>query len=126
MKYLSARRRHPLAGLLVVLLGLLAVGALYSTVRPAAADESSKADEELISAGRQLYVVSCSSCHGLNAEGIVTKRGSNYGPPLVGVGAAAVDFQVGTGRMPMKQSGTQAPQKEPVFDSEEVRALSAY
>jgi len=126
VKYLSARRRHPLAGLLVVLLGLLAVGALYSAVRPAAADDSSKADDELISAGRHLYVVSCSSCHGLNAEGVVTKRGTNYGPPLVGVGAAAVDFQVGTGRMPLQQSGTQAPAKDPAFNSDEVRALSAY
>jgi len=127
VKYLSTRRRHPLAGLLVVLLGLLAVGALYSALRPAtAAADGAKTDEELVSAGRQLYVVSCSSCHGLNAEGIVTKRGSNYGPPLVGVGAAAVDFQVGTGRMPMEQSGTQAPSKEPVFNEEETRALAAY
>ena len=31
----------------------------------------------------------CASCHGKNAEGITTKSGGNYGPSLIGVGAAA-------------------------------------
>ena len=73
--------------------------------------EHSKADDELIEQGRKLFTVGCSSCHGLNAEGVVTKGGRNYGPPLVGVGAAAVDFQVGTGRMPTaaaRHAGTAA------------------
>lgn len=126
MRNLSTRRRHPLAGLLVMLLGLVAIGALYSAFRPAVADTSAKADNELIAEGRQLYVVGCSSCHGLNAEGIVTKSGNNNGPPLVGVGAAAVDFQVGTGRMPMQLPDTQAPDKHSVYDTAEVRALAAY
>lgn len=122
---LSTRRRHPLAGLVVVLLGLLVAGGLYSAFAPASADDSSS-DTELIAAGRQLFVVGCSSCHGLNAEGIVEKNGTNYGPPLLGVGAAAVDFQVGTGRMPMARPDTQAPKKTPVYNDEEVAALAAY
>ncbi|MBA3232739.1 MAG: c-type cytochrome [Propionibacteriales bacterium] len=125
MKFLSTRRRHPLAGLLVVLLGLIVVGTVYSAFRPAPAD-ATKADSDLISQGRQLYVVGCSSCHGLNAEGIVTKDGGNYGPPLRGVGAAAVDFQVGTGRMPLAQPGTQAAAKQEEYDAAEVEALAAY
>ena len=44
----------------------------------------------------------------------------------MGVGAAAVDFQVGTGRMPMTQPGVQAPRKDPVYTEEETRALAAY
>ena len=127
MKYLSARRRHPLAGLVVILVGLVVAGGLYSTViAPATAQEDSQADTELIEQGRQLFTVGCSSCHGMNAEGIPTKSGGNYGPPLIGVGAAAVDFQVGTGRMPMQQPGTQAPRKDVLYSPEEIEALAAF
>ena len=126
MKFLSTRRRHPLAGLVVVLLGLVVTAGLYSAFRPAVANESSKADDELIAQGRHLFTVGCSSCHGLNGEGIVTKTGSNFGPPLIGVGAAAVDFQVGTGRMPAQQPGTQIPAKKVTYTDEEIEALAAF
>jgi ubiquinol-cytochrome c reductase cytochrome c subunit len=56
-----------------------------------------------------------------------TEDGENQlGPSLVGVGAAAVDFQVGTGRMPMAQPGAQAPRKPETFTDEEIAALGAY
>ncbi len=126
MKFLSTRRRHPLAGLVVVLLGLVVTAALYAAFRPAVAGQSSKSDEDLIEQGRALFVVGCSSCHGMNGEGIVNKDGSNYGPPLIGVGAAAVDFQVGTGRMPAQQPGIQIPQKNAAYTDEEVEALAAF
>ena len=42
------------------------------------------------------------------------------------MGAAAVDFQVGTGRMPAVQPGAQIPAKEVVYTPEEIEALSAY
>ena len=126
MRFLSTRRRHPIAGFLVVLLGLVLTAGLYSALRPAAAEDSAKSDQQLIEEGRKLYVVGCSSCHGLNAEGIVTKRGNNYGPPLRGVGAASVDFQVSTGRMPAVRPDTQIPDKEEVYDEDEVAALAAY
>jgi ubiquinol-cytochrome c reductase cytochrome c subunit len=125
VRFLSTRRRHPLAGLAVVLLGLLVMGGLYSFLRPAAADEGAT-DKALISAGRRLYVVSCATCHGLNGEGVLTKQGTNFGPSLVGVGPAAVDFQVGTGRMPMANPGVQAQARPPQFDGQEVRELAAY
>ena len=76
--------------------------------------------------GKALFLVGCASCHGKNAEGISTAKGGQYGPSLVGVGAAAVDFQVGTGRMPMAQPGAQALRKPPVYDQEEIEALAAY
>lgn len=127
MRFLSRRRRHPLAGMVVLLLGLVLVGTAYSAFRPAVASESGKSDEQLINQGRQLYVVSCSSCHGMNGEGILTSReGTNYGPPLVGVGAAAVDFQVGTGRMPLNAPSTQGEARAPVFTDSEIEALAAY
>jgi ubiquinol-cytochrome c reductase cytochrome c subunit len=42
------------------------------------------------------------------------------------VGAAAVDFQVGTGRMPMARPGVQAQRKKVVYSPEEITALAAY
>jgi quinol---cytochrome-c reductase cytochrome c subunit len=122
---LSVRRRNRLAAPLVLLLGLLVTGGMYAALSPATA-QSEGADEDLVAKGRALFLVGCASCHGKNGEGITTTDGGQYGPSLVGVGAAAVDFQVGTGRMPMAQPGTQALRKPPVFDEEEIEALSAY
>jgi ubiquinol-cytochrome c reductase cytochrome c subunit len=70
--------------------------------------------------------VNCSFCHGQNGEGVRTIDGNQLGPSLIGTGAAAVDFQVGTGRMPMAQPGQQAPRKDVVFSDEETAAMAAY
>jgi ubiquinol-cytochrome c reductase cytochrome c subunit len=126
VKFLSTRRRHPLAGLVVVLLGLVVTAALYSAFRPAVASSSSQTDDELIEQGRRLFTVGCSSCHGLNGEGIVTKDGGNLGPPLIGVGAAAANFQLRTGRMPAQQPGPQVQQKKVTYSDEEIEAISAF
>lgn len=125
MRKLSTRRRHPLAGLVVLFLGLVVAGGLYAAFapKPATAAEATANDVE---AGRELFLVGCASCHGVNATGIETKGGGNYGPSLIGVGAAAVDFQVGTGRMPMAQTAPQAPAKTPEYDEEETRQLAAF
>ena len=124
---ISRHRRGPLAGLMVLLLGLLLTGGLYTAFSPAQAHEDERTQEELVADGRELFLVNCSSCHGLNGEGVRAADGeTQLGPSLVGVGAAAVDFQVGTGRMPMAQPGQQAPRKQPVFDQHEIDALAAY
>ncbi len=122
---LSRHRRGPLAGLVVLLLGLLMTGGLYAAFSPASADETASSDEQ-IAQGRELFLVSCSFCHGQNGEGVRTEDGNQLGPSLVGVGAAAVDFQVGTGRMPMAQPGAQAAEKPATFNDEEIAALGAY
>jgi ubiquinol-cytochrome c reductase cytochrome c subunit len=106
-------------------MGLLVTGGLYAVLSPASA-ETSESDQSTVAQGRALFLVGCASCHGKNAEGIVTKRGTQYGPPLAGVGAAAVDFQVGTGRMPMARPGVQAARKKVVYTPEEITALAAY
>ena len=83
--------------------------------------EATVADRSvLIEEGRQIFLKGCSSCHGLNAEG------AQIAPSLVGVGAASVDFQVGTGRMPMADMSTQAMRKDPIYNAEETAALAAY
>ncbi len=122
---LSTRRRSRVAAPVVLILGLLVTGGLYSALAPANANGRTS-DAASVAKGRALFLVGCASCHGKNGEGIVTARNNQYGPPLIGVGAAAVDFQVGTGRMPMAQPGVQALQKEPVYDQREIEALAAY
>ena len=122
---LSAGRRSRVAAPLVLLLGLLLTGGMYAALTPASAQTKS-ADEDMVAKGKALFLVGCASCHGKNGEGVSTVKGGQYGPSLVGVGAAAVDFQVGTGRMPMAQPGTQALRKPPVYTDEEIEALAAY
>lgn len=122
---LSRLRRGPLAGLMVLLLGLLFTGSLYAMFSPANAEQSAKSDTELIQEGRELFLVGCSFCHGQNGEGITSQDGQ-YGPSLVGVGEASVDFFVSTGRMPLQSPGQQGPPKHAVYTDEEILALSKY
>jgi len=127
VRSLSTHRRHPLAGVLVLLIGLLLVGGVYAAFAPRSAQAESLADDEaLVEAGRELFLVGCASCHGSNAQGVLQTRGGQYGPSLIGVGAAAVDFQVGTGRMPLAQNSPQAPDKPVIYDADEIEALAAY
>ena len=122
---LSRHRRSRLAGFVLMLLALVATGTLYTAFSPAQAEQA-ETDAEMVAKGRELFLVGCSFCHGQNGEGQTDKRGQNFGPPLAGVGAAAVAFQVGTGRMPMAQPGQQVPRKEPVYSEEEIQALAAF
>jgi ubiquinol-cytochrome c reductase cytochrome c subunit len=122
---ISRYRRGPIAGLLVLLLGLLLTGGLYAAFAPAQADSDAE-NAALVEDGRKLFLVGCAFCHGQNGEGVLTQDGTQYGPALTDVGAAAVDFQVGTGRMPMAQPGVQAPRKEVVYTEAEIEALAAF
>lgn len=121
---IAARRRSRFARPVVMLLALLTVGGIYAALSPASANSSSAA-AATIAKGRQLFLVGCASCHGMNGQGIDSTSGW-YGPSLVGVGAAAVDFQVGTGRMPLEAPGQQAPRKRQTYTGEEVSQLAAY
>ncbi|HEX2221468.1 MAG TPA: c-type cytochrome, partial [Candidatus Limnocylindria bacterium] len=76
--------------------------------------------EELVAEGRQLYLSGCASCHGAEGEG------GQYGPSLVGVGAASADYQLRTGRMPAADPEGQQERKRPAYDPEQIRALVAY
>lgn len=121
MKKLSARRRHPLAAIVVLLLALAATGGLYAAFAPADKAQADDTAQSLaIDEGKKLYSVGCSSCHGTGGQG------STDGPSLVGVGAAAVDFQVSTGRMPLQQPGAQAPKKKAIYNQAQVDQLAAY
>ena len=123
---LSRYRRRPVAGLLLLMLGLVLTGSLYAALAPSSTADSAKSDEELVEQGRELFLVGCAFCHGNNGQGVKTLDGKQLGPSLVGVGAAAVDFQVGTGRMPAVQPGAQNPTKPESYTQDEINALAAY
>jgi ubiquinol-cytochrome c reductase cytochrome c subunit len=123
---LSRHRRRPVAGLVLMLLGLVLTGSLYAAFAPSSSADSARSDQELVEQGRKLFLVGCSFCHGQNGEGVLTQDGNQLGPSLAGVGAAAVDFQVGTGRMPMVQPGAQNPTKPQAYTQDEIDALAAY
>ena len=119
MKALAARRHHRFAPVVLLLLALLAVGGIYAALSPtpASADTASADD---IEAGQKLFQANCATCHGPAASG------SADGPSLIGVGAASVNFQVSTGRMPMQMSGPQAPVKPAQFTDVQTRQLAAW
>jgi ubiquinol-cytochrome c reductase cytochrome c subunit len=103
------------------MLGALAsMGGGYA-VFAASSDASDNAQAKLIAHGQSLYQVSCITCHGANLEGI-----KNQGPSLIGVGGAAVDFQVSTGRMPAPGQGAYEAPKPAKFDENQIEALAAF
>jgi ubiquinol-cytochrome c reductase cytochrome c subunit len=106
----------------VLVAALTAVGGAYTALAPSGhADESTpRSPGDAVAAGHDLFRRGCSSCHGLNAEG------SSQAPSLVGVGAAAVDFQVGTGRMPLASFTSMAVRKQPKYSPAEISELAAY
>lgn len=116
------RLRRRMSAALLLFVGLAAAGGLAATLTPspqvAVADESQSA---LLRTGKQLFETSCVTCHGANLQGVPDR-----GPSLVGVGEAAVYFQVSTGRMPAMSLGAQAPEKPPQFDESQIDALGAY
>lgn len=121
MKKLSARRRHPLAAVVVLFIALAACAGLYTAFAPADKAQADETSQSLaIDEGKRLYSVGCASCHGTGGQG------TSDGPQLVGVGAAAVDFQVGTGRMPAQQPGAQVPKKKVIYSQAEIDQLAAY
>ena len=115
--------RSPLATASLLLVGLLTTGGAYALFSSTAtADESttSAASQQSIDEGQKLFASNCATCHGLAADG------TGEGPSLIGVGAASVDFQVGTGRMPMAANGPQAEEKPTQFTDDQVYDLAAY
>jgi quinol---cytochrome-c reductase cytochrome c subunit len=116
-----ARRRHPAAGYAAVAGGLVAAGVLYSTLSGGGASASAPAQAQTqIGQGKSLFVQSCSSCHGLDAQG------TSQAPSLVGAGAAAVYFQMSTGRMPAKELGAENERKPTDFTDQQIYAIAAY
>jgi len=100
---------------------LLVTGTAVLMLSPPSQAEDTANLSDLAKEGKSLYDTSCISCHAPNAEGV-----EGRGPSLIGVGSAAVEFQVDTGRMPAARQEAQIPRKEPVFTEEQARAMGEY
>jgi ubiquinol-cytochrome c reductase cytochrome c subunit len=118
------RRRQRAAGYAVLAAGLLVIGMAYAAITgagsaatAATASGPSAAD---IAQGRAIFADTCSSCHGMNAQG------TSAGPSLVGAGAAAVDFQMSTGRMPGKDFDAEMPRKPVTFTTKQIHQVADY
>ena len=112
------KRKLP-AGIVIVL-GLMTTGFLWAAFAPAGRAADSAAANEQVRLGRALFLAGCSSCHGLDAQG------GNQAPSLIGVGAAAVDFQVSTGRMPLAKPQAESERHSPKYNQTQIDQLAAY
>ena len=113
--------RRRFAGGVVLLIALIGMGgayALFATSSGAGTSTSAAAD---VAAGQQLYETSCITCHGNNLQGV-----NQRGPSLIGVGGAAVYFQVSTGWMPAPGQGAEMTRKEAKFTDEQISQLEAF
>jgi ubiquinol-cytochrome c reductase cytochrome c subunit len=113
-----------MAAFVVLVLALGLTGGFYaalSSSSSANADSATVVSSQQLIAGKKLFISQCSTCHGMAGQGV-----KGTGPSLIGVGAAAVDFQVGTGRMPAQQLGVQVQRKSPLDDQTQIDELAAY
>ena len=123
MSWFNARRRRLVAGYTALLLGLVVAGLLYGAfsrtggTAQASAPAASQSD---INTGQGLFEATCSSCHGLDAQG------TTQGPSLIGAGAAAVDFQMSTGRMPAKEVDAENESKPTTFTAQQIYQIADY
>ncbi|NUT94418.1 MAG: c-type cytochrome [Saccharothrix sp.] len=117
----GTKLRRRISGLLALGFALLSAGFLFSALAPQPQTAQAQDDPAQVRLGEQLYNNTCISCHGKNLDGV-----EDRGPSLIGVGDAAVYFQVSSGRMPMARQEAQAQRKPAVFTAEEIDALGAF
>lgn len=116
-----AFRRHHRAAPFILMFVLLAGLTMAASFAQSSSAEATTATADDIGEGQKLFASNCATCHGLGAQGQ-----DGVAPSLIGVGAAAVDFQVGTGRMPMQASGPQVIAKDVQFNEKQISQLAAY
>jgi ubiquinol-cytochrome c reductase cytochrome c subunit len=116
----AAWRRRFASGT-ALLIALVAMGGVYGLFASSSSAAGTAADQAQITTGRQLFDTSCITCHGANLQGVV-----NRGPALVGVGSAAVYFQVSTGRMPATGQGPEEYRKTSKFTEAQTEAIAAF
>jgi ubiquinol-cytochrome c reductase cytochrome c subunit len=117
---MSVRRLGPL----LLLGGAITCGivlALFDQGRAHAQTGADQGDQaRQVAQGRQLYLVGCSSCHGLEPIGTIN------GPSLVNAGAASANFYLRTGRMPLSNPRQQPVRHRPAYSDLQIRQLVAY
>jgi ubiquinol-cytochrome c reductase cytochrome c subunit len=116
-----SRARRRLGAAVRMAAALALAGGIYTAFAPGAFAEDNKPLSAAAQQGKALFDNSCITCHGQNAEGV-----DDRGPSLIGVGSAAVEFQVGTGRMPMTRQEAQAEEKPPLFNQDQTAQIAQY
>lgn len=102
----------------LAILSMVPTAAIHLTGR-AAAPAAIQVDPQ-VARGMELFVAGCAACHGVEGQG------TGSGPPVVGVGAASVDFMLSTGRMPLSDPEAQPMRRAPAYSPEEIEAIVAY
>jgi ubiquinol-cytochrome c reductase cytochrome c subunit len=69
---------------------------------------------------RHVYLRDCAFCHGAGGGG------TDLGPSLRGVGRAAVDYELTTGRMPLPEADADVVRRAPKYDAATIRQLDDY
>jgi ubiquinol-cytochrome c reductase cytochrome c subunit len=124
VSWIIARRRRPVAGYAALLLGLVVVALVYGSLTRAggSAQAAPTSAQQDIAAGKTLFLANCATCHGMGAVG-----NPGVAPSLIGAGAAAVDFQMSTGRMPAKEVGAENARTSPVkFSQQQIYEIADY
>jgi ubiquinol-cytochrome c reductase cytochrome c subunit len=114
------RRRRPAAGYAAIAGGLVVAGTLYGVLAGGPASAAPGQASASPANGRSLFIESCATCHGINAQG------TEQAPSLTGAGAAAVDFQMSTGRMPAKETGAENDRKPVTFTPQQIADIAAW
>lgn len=121
MKAAATSRRAGLVGPGLLVAAALIVFAVLATSVPARGQASPGVSTKTsdIAAGEVLFNMHCETCHGAGGVG-------GKAPSLLNVGAAAVDFFVSTGRMPLSSPTQQPTRHDPYFNPTQIRQLVAY
>lgn len=109
--------------------GVVVAAVLNLAVGPGAVAQegSGQADEELVARGAEVYGARCATCHGEEGRGISRETNpSNYGPQIQGLGPAAFDFVIRTGRMPLQNPREPVRHRDQRLSDEERIAVVAW
>ncbi len=106
----GSRLRHALVGPAALVGAAMAMFAvLFWTAAAPAQMKPVALSPVSIQAGQTLFDQHCAACHGVGGIG-------GKGPELLNVGAAAVDFFVSTGRMPLSSPNLEPTSNRPFFN----------
>lgn len=119
---MSHRGGHP--GRWILGATLVVAAAVAVLVGPGEAP--ARAQDDPVARGRELYLVGCVSCHGVDGVGVDDVGGGERGPDITDSGAAGAYYMLSTGRMPLNNPDEQSHRKEPAYDEEEIADLVAY
>jgi ubiquinol-cytochrome c reductase cytochrome c subunit len=115
------RARRAAAALAVVCAGLAAWAGAAGGQAGQPPPPRGGSDAALAGRGRDLYAGTCETCHGADLRGV-----PEQGPSLLGRGAAATDFYLSTGRMPIADPTDEPSRTEPQMSKADIAALVAY